>query len=70
MISIRSLVENLNLFERSKIPPGKILGKKLGLAFHIQLPSLRKLLNPYQKFTKSLKQPSGSGLENSAKTER
>jgi putative transposase len=39
MLSIRSLVERLDVFERSKVP---LELKVLGLAFYIQLCSLRR----------------------------
>jgi hypothetical protein len=64
MLSIRSLVENLNLFERNKIP---LELKILGLALYIQLSSLEEPPKPYQKSTKSPRQPFGSGLESLVK---
>jgi len=39
MLSIKSLVEKLEVFERNKVP---LELKVLGLAFYIQLSSLRK----------------------------
>jgi hypothetical protein len=39
MISIKSLVEKLGVFERNKVP---LELKVLGLAFYIQLSSLRR----------------------------
>jgi putative transposase len=39
MLSIRSLVESLGVFERNRVP---VELKVLGLAFYIQLSSLRK----------------------------
>ena len=39
MLSIRSLVESLGLFERNRVP---VELKVLGLAFYIQLSSLRR----------------------------
>jgi hypothetical protein len=53
MISIRSLVENLNLFERNKTP---LELKILGLALYIQLSSLRraaKALSETHKISKN-----------------
>jgi hypothetical protein len=60
------LVENLNLFERNKIP---LELKILGLALYIQLSSLRKTAkSPTRNPQKSPKQPSGNGLENSTRS--
>jgi hypothetical protein len=39
MLSIRSLVEGLGVFERNKVP---LELKILGLAFYVQLSSLRR----------------------------
>ena len=53
MLTIRFLVENLNLFERNKIP---LALKILGLALYIQLSSLRraaKALSEIHKVSKT-----------------
>jgi hypothetical protein len=52
MISIRSLVENLNLFERSKIPPGKILGKNTRTSIPHTTPKPKKTAKPLSEIHK------------------
>jgi hypothetical protein len=59
MLSIRFLVESLGVFERNKVP---LELKILGLAFYIQLSSLRRASKHYQRFIGSLRQLFGSGL--------
>ena len=61
MLSIKSLIENLNIFERNKFP---IEFKILGIAFYIHLSSLEELLKLYLKLEKFLKLQYGNGLEN------
>jgi hypothetical protein len=65
MTSIKSLVENLNLFERNKIP---LELKILGLALYIQLSSLRRAAKALPETHKTSKTATGNGSENSAKT--
>jgi len=43
MLSVRSLVKKLDIFERNKVPLDL---KVLGLAFYIQLSSLRRAAGP------------------------
>jgi len=53
MLNIKSLIENLNIFERNKFP---IEFKILGIAFYIYLSSLRrasKALSEIRKVSKT-----------------
>jgi len=59
MLSIRSLVESLGVFERNRVP---LELKILGLAFYIQLSSLRRAARALLRFIGSLRQLFGSGL--------
>jgi hypothetical protein len=53
MLGIRSLVESLGVFERNRVP---LELKILGLAFYIQLSSLRRASKHYLRFIGSLRQ--------------
>jgi hypothetical protein len=65
MLSIKSLVESLGVFERNKVP---LELKILGLAFYIQLCKPQEgCQRPYPRSTESPRQQSGSGLESSAR---
>jgi len=64
MLSIKSLVESLGVFERNKVP---LELKILGLAFYIQLSSLRRDARAYPRSAESPRRPFGSGLGSSAR---
>ena len=59
MLSIRSLVEGLGVFERNRVP---LEFKILGLAFYIQLSSFRRAARALSEVHRVLKQLFGSGL--------
>jgi hypothetical protein len=59
MLSIRSLVEGLGVFERNRVP---LEFKILGLAFYIQLSSLRRAAGALSEVHRVSKQLFGSGL--------
>jgi hypothetical protein len=61
MLSIKSLVEELGVFERNKVP---LELKVLGLAFYIQLSSLRRAAGALSKILGFLRQLFGSRLGN------
>jgi len=59
MLSIRSLVESLGVFERNRVP---LELKILGLAFYIQLSSLRRAARALSEVHRVSKTAVGSGL--------
>jgi hypothetical protein len=58
MLSVRSLVKRLDVFERNKIPLDL---KVLGLAFYIQLSSLRRPPGPCLRSIGPPRRLSGGG---------
>jgi hypothetical protein len=64
MLSIKSLVQRLDVFERNKVPLDL---KVLGLAFYIQLSSLRRAARALSEVHRVSKTAFGSGLGSSAR---